>query len=177
MKFISLIVALLLTGATGGNPEKIVWQKDRPLGWNDFRGRAVKAGDYVASTNSGISFSYSVRSSNGVLDFNYIVNAYFYPERSWYRPDLVDDYILGHEQTHFDISELFARKLRKELGQIKPSAKIKKEVEALYADIQQMRTKMQLRFDQETDHSKIREEEYRWREFVKSKLREYDAWR
>jgi hypothetical protein len=39
--------------------------------------------------------------------------AEFYPERSWVRPERKTDRLLAHEQGHFDITEVFARRMRK----------------------------------------------------------------
>jgi len=42
------------------------------------------------------------------------------------------DYLLNHEQRHFDIAEIFARKLRKELEEYTFNKNNLKEIENLY---------------------------------------------
>jgi predicted secreted Zn-dependent protease len=48
---------------------------------------------------------------NGLLDV--LVDANFSPRTSWVRLKDETDQLLEHEQGHFDITELYARKLRK----------------------------------------------------------------
>jgi hypothetical protein len=177
MKTICLIIGFFFFGTWLNDGEKIKWQEDRPLSWSDFRATPHANGAYVASTNSGISFSYSIRSDENGWGFEYSVQSNFYPNRSWYRPKLADNYILAHEQTHFDISELFARKFRKQLSELKVDRNVKSLVDGLYAQIEQQRRDMQQQYDKETDHSKIRESEFRWRDFVSAELVRYEDWR
>ena len=111
------------------------------------------------------------------MDVNYSVVSTFYPEGSWYLPQRVTPYILAHEQAHFDISELHARMLRKNLAGKKFSKKIKSEIEAIYEQIEQKRRAMQTKFDAETDHSRNVEKEMQWENFIAQQLAIYDAWK
>ena len=89
------------------------------------------------------------------LDFE--VNAYFYPEESWYKPAVCDTFILGHEQLHFDISELFARKMRGRLRNTTFSENVKQEVRDIYQETLKELEAMQDRYDWETNFSRNRE--------------------
>lgn len=153
------------------------WSEDRQLTWDDFQGTPDAGDSFVASTNSGISFSFSYQTRNGKMKLKYEVLCNFYPELSWYRPTMVSSYILKHEQTHFDISELFARKLRKAMAETQFSTQPKEEVNALYNDIERQRREMQQLFDLESDHSKNEEAELHWRKFVANELMKYDAYK
>lgn len=157
--------------------ERLVWQAERKLTWEDFRGVPNRLDSYVASTNSGVSFSFSYKEDETGRSIDYTVQSNFYPQLSWYRPERVNDYILAHEQTHFDISELHARKLRKALDGVKEAADFREQAETVYNQIEMERRNMQLQYDRETDHSNIREEEYRWRQFVNEQLEVYDLWK
>ncbi len=157
--------------------EKIAWQENRKLRWEDFRGIPNRADSYVASTNSGISFSFSLKESEKGVEVDYTVQSNFYPDLSWYRPDRVNEYILLHEQTHFDISELFARKLRMKLESIEDLSKFKELSEKYYNEIEFQRRQMQRDYDAESDHSNVESKEYEWREFVASELNTYAPWK
>ncbi len=93
----------------------IAWDVSRKLAWEDFKGKPFKTAWAAATTASGISYEYTGRETKGGYELEFSVGAYFYPEKSWYQPHLCDALVLSHEQLHFDISELFARKLRKQL--------------------------------------------------------------
>jgi len=174
---ILFILGFLTTPHFVDEGEKIIWQEDRKLGWNDFRGVPNAADEFVASTSSGISFSFSYSEKNGSKHVDYSVLSNFYPDQSWYRPERVSSYILEHEQTHFDISELHARKLRKALESLVASRTFKEEAEKLYNQIELERREMQTLFDKESDHSNIKEAEYRWRKSVAEQLKSFAAWK
>ena len=173
---IPIILSLLLFPVSNDN-EKIAWSADKKLTWADFKGDPAGGNGYVASTNSGISFSYSFAVREGELKLSHTVRSKFYPNLSWFMPGHVDDYILKHEQTHFDISELYARKLRKQLEETQFTLEPKETLDAIYSQAETRRRAMQKRFDEESDHSKIEGKEYQWEAYVAQELKKYEAWK
>ncbi|MGO3184113.1 MAG: DUF922 domain-containing protein [Aequorivita sp.] len=157
--------------------EKILWQESQKLTWEDFRGKPIASASFVASTNTGINFQYSYSLKNGDVSVEYSVASFFYPKKSWFQPGKVNQHILNHEQTHFDISELHARMLRKNLAGKKFSKKIKSEIESIYRQIEQKRRAMQVKFDAETDHSRNMEKEILWEKQIAKQLVEYESWK
>lgn len=177
----SLIVILLfalgsLNSISQDTEEKIRWSENRILSWDDFRAQPDESVSYSANTNSGISYTwnYSTASGKPVLDHEVFSN--FYPNRSWVKEIEEKEYLLAHEQLHFDISELHARKLRRELDNYEIGRTIRLDLKRIYKRIEDERSRMQKRFDKETSHSENREAEMKWREFITSeleKLKEY----
>lgn len=157
--------------------EKIKWDENQKLTWNDFRGKPIRSASFVASTNTGISFQYSYSQKNGDVSVEYSVESFFHPEGSWYLAERVTPYILKHEQAHFDISELHARILRKNLYGKDFSKRIKSEIESIYQKVEQQRRAMQTKFDAETDHSRNEEKEVFWQEYIANQLAQYNAWK
>lgn len=157
--------------------EKIEWEEGQKLSWADFKGIPKKELAYEANTNSGISFSwnYSTESGKPVLKYEVVTN--FFPQLSWVKEDEKDNYLLGHEQLHFDISELHARKLRKAIDEYKAGRNIRRDLNRLYERIEKERVAMQNEFDAETNHSTNKEAEIRWRRFVKKELNRLGAYR
>lgn len=177
MKLIlTLFILFFSTFSFENDKTKIEWQDAYPLTWEDFQGSPQGAADFVASTNSGISFSFSYKERNGERTLDFTVKSNFYPKLSWYKPDLVSEYILKHEQAHFDISELYARILRKKLSEAEFSQNLKEEIELIYEKNELERRETQNKFDEETDHSKIPEIEYKWRDFIAKQLDLYEKW-
>ncbi|MCW8980537.1 MAG: DUF922 domain-containing Zn-dependent protease [Altibacter sp.] len=178
MKLLTAILILLVGLFSSENAsEKIPWRGPDQLTWSDFQGVPEGNSSYVASTNSGLSFSYSYSERNGERIFEYTIQSNFYPKLSWYRPEAASAYILKHEQTHFDISELHARIFRKRMAEFNFSEKRKEEVRRIYETIETERKAMQDRYDEESDHSKNEVGERAWRIFVAEQLKAYDAWR
>jgi Bacterial protein of unknown function (DUF922) len=178
MKIVFWITLWLLNwNSSVSEDEKILWNAEQQLTWEDFRGVPNGADAFVASTNSGISFTFSYQEINGRASVTYTVRSNFYPKLSWYKPERVSAYILKHEQTHFDISELFARKLRKALSAIKEDPNFRQLAEEKYHAIELQRREMQLRYDKESDHSNMESQEYQWRSFVAQQLKEFEDWK
>jgi hypothetical protein len=178
LKIFSLALSLLFQAPEDSVlTEKMSWNEKRKLSWRDFKGTPQAVSDYVASTHSGISFSYSFTSKGNKVTASFMVESHFYPDLSWYLPKQVNDFILAHEQTHFDISELHARKLRKELSQYQFGTNSKTEVEHLYKEVERQRGELQRKYDEETDHSRNKTAELEWRRFIASELQRYDRWK
>lgn len=88
---------------------KILWSSDRRLKWEDFKGTPDTINfnaEAVTSSQIEVIDGYF---ENGVP--KYVVECYFIKNKSWTKTQ--DKYTLSHEQLHFDIHELFTRKIRK----------------------------------------------------------------
>jgi len=170
-----LFVGICFFGFT--EEEKLAWDENRKLTWNDFKGVPNRGSGFVASTNSGMSFSFSYSEKNGIGKVTYEIVANFYPQLSWTLTENDNTYILEHEQTHFDITELHARILRKQLAILPHDRDFKNSAEKIYNSVEAERRAMQEDYDTETDHSNIKEAEYRWRSFVRKQLINYQDWK
>lgn len=173
-KFLSIVLVLMSISTYSQKDEKIAWNENSALTWEDFRAEPDKTADYVASTNSGISYTwnYSTASGEPVLEHEVITN--FYPNLSWVKDLDPEDsaHILAHEQLHFDISELFARKLRKALDEYEIGRNIRLDLKKIYSDIERKREEMQRLYDLETSHSQNREEEIKWQKLIAQQLKQ-----
>ena len=173
MDAVNLLIYLLLTF----NPvtelqedEAIRWDPQYRLTWNDFRASPPASQRVAATTASGISYSYSAQGRSGRYRLDYEVYAYFYPEKSWYHPELCDSVVLSHEQLHFDISELYARKMREILGQRTFSGNVRAEVRRIFSQINEELSEFQDRYDRETDYSRDHEAQARWNQWIGQQL-------
>jgi len=157
----------------------IAWQENNKLTWADFKGEPKLNSGAAAETASGINFGFSVKEVNAnVVSFSTEVKAYFYPEKSWFRAEHNTPYILSHEQLHFDITELFARKLIKDISELKVSNSIKSELKTLYQNNENALREFQKRYDEETNHSENPENQKKWQDDIKlelDKLSEYKS--
>jgi len=178
MKIISIILFLSVhLFSPSMVEEKIEWTKDYQLQWSDFKATTSSGSGYVASTSSGIAYSYSYREVNGKKNIKVTVTCNFYPQKSWYSKKDASDYILKHEQTHFDISELYKRIFKKRIDETQFSDAMKKELEALFYQTEDDRVLMQRKFDSEADHSKNKEKELEWEAYVAQQLKAYESWK
>ena len=152
--------------------ETISWNVNAPLTWNDFKGEAPERARAAATTASGITYRFSTNSTQNVdvVEIDFEVSTYFYPNKSWYKPELCDDVILGHEQLHFDISELFARKLRERLKNTRFTKNVKTEIKTIYKDVLEELSDFQDNYDEETNYSRNHEQQLIWNEKIADAL-------
>ena len=90
------------------------WSASRRLSWQDFRGPAPTGGVEGAQTAYGLF--YGLRCTRALFQFE--VTTGFLPQESWVKASVLanaDDSrrTLEHEQTHFDLAEVHARRMRR----------------------------------------------------------------
>ncbi len=106
-------IFLLLIGTSSTDTEIIYWTEDYKLTWEDFEGSPrFEYQTISAITSSGI-VHYKGCNDGQII---YKIQAYFEKNESWVKNEARTDHHLIHEQIHFDITELHARKLRKALA-------------------------------------------------------------
>ena len=177
MKILFIIfLSFISVFSTESEKVRLNWEEGRKLSWNDFRGKPF-VGDYIASTNSGISFKFSYKYVKGKVLLDYTINSIFYPELSWHKPNLVNDQVLNHEQAHFDISELYARKLGKKIEHTRFTRNVEKELEIIYKETERQRREMQSTFDRETKHAIDKQAEKKWEAYIRQQLKKYERWK
>jgi len=108
MQLLFSILIIFLTVFSGNKEDEIRWSTKRNLVYTDFSGTIPSASPWAANTSSNIYFSYDF-TSNELREV--IVYSSFTPSKSWMRTKISS--VLIHEQLHFDITELFARRLTK----------------------------------------------------------------
>jgi len=113
MKVVLFLFSSLLLFYT--DPVEKFTYKERPqLTWNDFKGVPPKNATHFASVNSGMGYRFTSKNIDGKLTIDVDVKTYFYPQLSWKKNSNENNQgLLTHEQLHWDISELYARKLQK----------------------------------------------------------------
>ena len=132
----------------------IVWSPDRKLTWDDFKRKPKEGTGLDAESTVYIESSTPIECKNGKVVYN--VRAVFEPDESWVDPTKKSDALLAHEQGHFDLAELYARKLRKKLSELASLCEDKKKFdEAVKTALRQNQDdflKAQEKYDTDTDH-------------------------
>ena len=151
--------------------ETIAWTEKR-LTWKDFKGQPSLSSRVAATTASGISYEFSTTGIKDAFTIDFVITTHFYPKKSWYKSVLCDDFVLSHEQLHFDISELFARKLRKELSEdIFTHENVKAKVKAIYNKNNQALNEYQNRYDEATNFSRNLQQQVLWNKKIAEALK------
>lgn len=150
--------------------EVIPWTPNHRLQWDDFRATPPAESRIAATTASGISYRFSATETNGNMKVDCTIETFFYPNESWYQPAVANAVILSHEQLHFDISELFARKMRQRIAAFSFTKKVKAEVKTIYGEILREMRDFQKRYDEETNFSRNEEAQLRWNKKINTAL-------
>lgn len=149
--------------------ELIEWSESRRLTWSDYKASPNRNSDAAASTTTYLMVSYNISSS----DFSFRIESKFSKTRSWGLHKT--SYILAHEQGHFDISEIFARMLYKDLKEYKFNKRTyQQDLKKIYQDILDEKEEMQNNYDRETNHSINKEKQAEWLKRIEKLLKQYE---
>ncbi len=173
MKSFFFIVILFICISFSGGNESIRWDSKRPLTWDDFKGKPENGSPYKAMTMSEINIE--LKTEGDSIQFN-VINT-FIQNISWTKENN-SDYLLKHEQLHFNITEIFARKLRKSIAKSGPY-----QVKTIQKKINEIRSKVfgeskefQAKYDQETKHSEDKDMQKKWEKVITYELSFLEDW-
>jgi hypothetical protein len=170
MKVVLIFVWLILLVGHGQEDEVILWSPTKKLTWSDFKDKPSNISSAAAITASGISYSFSAQGTKDKMELNFTVETHFYPNKSWYKPELASPMILGHEQLHFDIAEIYARKFKQILAKTKFTGNAKSEVKSIYRNILRELNDYQNQYDSETNFSRDTVQQLIWNKKIKKAL-------
>lgn len=146
------------------------WNFDVPLQWSDFSGKPDSPDtEFAAATYAGLELDVAEVNLSGRVTFK--VRAVFDSQRSWAHPDRKDDHVLAHEQLHFDITEIYARRLERKLNAMQLKVKDKDIAKKLAMQYNEAQMKEQERFDKECVHGLDRRNQEGWRSNVDRELK------
>lgn len=133
----------------------ITWRSNRPLQFTDFKGKPPYS-ELITENDStivlvdkiaGISKSISVDLETNRSGTRFTINAEMLTTSSWFKK-AGDSLALKHEQAHFDIAEIHARMLRKEIRAATSIAKAK----SVYDNVLKRESAMQKAFDRDNTY-------------------------
>lgn len=154
---------------------QIVWSKGYKLTWDDFQGKPKSGSTAGAITSSGIGRDFVY--DNGLITLN--TKATFNKKKSWVKENAKITSVLGHEQGHFNITELYARKFRKAVLKTKfkkDGEKAKNQLLKIYDIIDREWDAYQDLYDKETDLSREESKQKEWLLKIAQELEELEAY-
>lgn len=158
------------------NGRELVWSKMDGLTFDDFQKQLAtvpqkqKIGKNTYATLEGyiycgIRFSYEQKGNN----LKYEVYSFMEPAQSWIR-DKNNVGTLEHEQAHFNITEIYARKLKYELRNERNLKKAQKKYKQVFKAL----AKKHQEFDK--DHHGEFGVERKWKNWIVEQLQELDPY-
>lgn len=151
------------------NEELLAWNPVKKLTWADYKAQPDPRSDAAATTTTYLGIEYNIDRDG----FSYKILCRFSKDRSWGLHKT--DYILGHEQGHFDIAEIFARKLHKELGEYRFNKRTyQQDLKNIYERLMREKEETQNQYDRETNHSINRKKQSEWQARIEEMLASYE---
>ena len=179
LKISVCIYSILLLGTHTFNAfaqsaaDSLSWDENRKLTWDDFQGKPEEKTIFGARTYTDIKYKL-YDSGTGC---RIVVRCLFLKKISWKADQNITPYSLQHEQLHFDLSELYARKLRKAFKEYKYSKdSVSYNVAAIYKKICAEKTEFNNQYDKETFHQVDRTRQLIWNNkiyYMLEELKEY----
>jgi len=165
--FIVLVVSWGLFASVDSDSDIIYWDGIDKLSWADFEADPDMSKDaFYALTSSGIIDYKGCK--DGIITYKF--RAYFEKDESWVKQEAITDYHLAHEQLHFDITELYARKLRKLLSNLEFKCGQEKDFERFVSATLENWYNEQRNYDIMTRHSLNKEQQREWQYRIKMEL-------
>jgi predicted secreted Zn-dependent protease len=167
-----LVIFTSLLSVPFSDDNLIDWSVSRKLTWSDFRAKPDPSSANAALTSSTINVEFGY-DKNG---FKHSITCRFDKSKSWVR--VKNDYILNHEQGHFDLAEAYARELHKEFQEYKfRKESASDDLNKIYSRVMQKHIEAQDRYDKQTDHSLDTAKQSAWDVKIRSMLKEFETFK
>ena len=172
--FFFLILEIAFAQSSFENDSILIWNENRKITWDDFKSKNKVHSYEQASaviTPGLIAYPNNIEESK-IKEVKIIATVH--KNKSWYK--IKEDYILNHEQVHFNITEIYARKFRKELAKIEESGdKINANTFlSLFHKIEDEHWEFQSQYEDETQRGTNFNQQKIWNEKIQRLLKELD---
>ncbi len=153
----------------------LLWQQGKLLTWDDFNGKPEKR-FAAASTHYDILQTVSEANQKPIT---VKVEAVFFRHKSWKNKNWINESVLVHEQKHFDIVELYARKLRKAISEtkVKNHVDLITKTDELYKIYDKEMDVYQDKYDDETDGSMNGDKQREWMKKIMKEIADLDKYK
>lgn len=154
----------------------ISWSEHRKLTWNDFKGEPdlINFPNALAVTNSGMSYE---SERQFFKDSKVFIQSMFNTYASWVLPEGRTDYVLRHEQIHFDLTEIYTRKLRKAFQDANITSSDAFKARQIFDKISSELSMKQEQYDAETIRGERQDIQEKWEAIVVIELAKYDLYK
>lgn len=172
MKVLVLIILCFVQVDKTFSQDTIYWNAGYKLAWSDFQGKPDTLSEFTAATHATIQYSMKITGASLFTQ----VYCFFDRKTSWVSDKT--DIGLIHEQGHFNIAELFARKLRKRFKEYKAiPATARQDLKNIFLKIKTERNAMDSLYDKETDFSRNETKQKFWTSKILNELKKFEEYK
>jgi hypothetical protein len=150
------------------------WCSRDKLRWDDFKGKLPDNMSSHLSAATAYTLIPVPTKKNNLLSYD--IKVVFKKYESW-KTDTSNN-LLAHEQLHFDIAELYARKLRKAILDVpKTNRNPTEEVfDVVFQKLYLETASMQRKYDEDTIHGVIPESQKEWEKKISLELKNLEKY-
>lgn len=150
--------------------QNIEWSQQKKLSFDDFKGEIGVS--TAAAVSSLIIKPEIVSQSIWTGRIKIKISAIFDTSSSWVKPEFKHVQLLAHEQGHFDIAEIFSRKLQKKVdNEIKSSEDYLDKFQKIYDDLYEEYFQFQTQYEIDTDNGCDGENQKKYENLIQEMLR------
>jgi hypothetical protein len=155
------------------SPDKniICYTPNNKLAIDDFKGTPAENSVAIAITSSGVSFKAGFKNTGSKATLIITVSCNFDKQLSWMKEHGKNEYVLRHEQHHFDITYLstlvFIKKLKEANLTI---SNYQDKLKKIYNSTMQEMENLQQQYDGETHNGQLKEEQLSWNRKIDEQL-------
>lgn len=158
--------------------KEIIWSQDRKLHWSDFKAERSPFPSNTIAAYSYCQLGFTGGAHGAFSKARFSVLATFHKKQSWVTNDetQLSEQGLKYQQLRFDLCEVYARRLYKELADRKLTPYNMSEANNIYQQIFEEYDQRQIDMDKETDHGILESEVELWSKNIMSELLSLDAY-
>jgi len=146
---------------------------DRPLTWNDFKGKPDAGSPFGAYTYTQFrtqpgSFTFKGDTVKWDQPIEYWVEL---GKDSWVKKDKCSDSLLQHEEGHFSIGKLLVLELNIRMkNAVFLKDNYRQQLVAIPKEVSEKYHALEEAYDKETEHSKNRSQQWKWNQRLKEEM-------
>lgn len=150
--------------------DRITWSSQSKLKFKDFTG-VPKA--IVYSAISSLQFNYDYLIDFDTLEYN--IFAFFLKKNSWMKTNNAE--LLCHEQLHFDISEVYSRRIKRKIRVLSGQYVNDSIIHQIFTEEHKNNVTIDSIFDAQTSHGKNDRAGKLWSEKIQKMLDSLDEYK
>lgn len=150
--------------------DTIYYSVNRPLTWDDFKDRPRDT-HFEAEIFASIGYIERTEVIKGVIYVDMAIKVDVAKSDCWVKGGGKDDYILNHEQRHFDIEKIVGEHFKQKISAMDlPVDNYNGPINEEYLETLREATRMQKQYDAETHHGENRQAQAEWNEKIDKEL-------
>jgi hypothetical protein len=151
--------------------DTIYYATSRPLTWSDFKSKRRASNKFAAMVMPNFGYEQDEEILNGVINVTITLKTFLAKSDCWLGSPYKDDYILNHEQRHFEIAKIVTEHFRKQIQQasLNPDT-YEAVINMQYLDSYRYMNKLQKDYDKETSNGLNQSAQHNWNKRIDNLL-------